>query len=129
MMTTEMVLETSVQYRHLTRLIARENFIEQKFCLRILFFKYVSCLNFRFIKTFEYGVLRKIFEHHKKPNKVSEQVRMLLNKEVRYIYRPPSFVMIMKPSRVHWTGNVIVMGKQGRHVQVWLGNLHLEDRE
>jgi hypothetical protein len=27
-MTTEMVLETSVHYRHLTRLIAREDFIE-----------------------------------------------------------------------------------------------------
>jgi hypothetical protein len=79
MMMTEMLFERSVSYRHLTELIAREDFI-----------KWI-------VSVFENRVLRKIFGPRRKA--VVECWRKLRKEEIRNLYSPQNNIRVNKSRR------------------------------
>jgi hypothetical protein len=93
---------------------------------------------------FENRLLRRIFGS--KRDEVTGEWRKLHNKELHDLYSLPSFIRIMKASRMRWAGHVarirekrnaysLLVGKPegrrplGRPKRRWLNNIRMDDVE
>jgi hypothetical protein len=70
---------------------------------------------------FEDIVLRKIFGS--KNDEISEKCKLLQNKELPYLYRPPAIDRIGNLGVYDWKGMNLRWERQGMHTEFWQGNL------